>query len=100
MTATCDNDSRSGCLPLLERAAGIMAVAWLQLVGIISGTVLHHVLHALPLFVLLTIPRTRALRLTAALAGFIWVFMLSAITPMVHDSLVRGLIATSDNPDM
>ncbi len=87
-------------LNLFERAAGFAAIAWLLLVGIISNTLLHHVLHALPLALLLPLARTRAVRLTAALVGYIWVFMLSAITPMVYDSLVRGYLLKTDNPDM
>lgn len=96
-------DTASTCQKYIspcELAAGVLAVLWLQLVGIMSGTVLHHVLHALPIVVLLPMRRTRAVRLTAALVGFIWVFMLSAITPMVHDSLFRGLLFSSGNPDM
>ena len=94
------NGKYTDYLPLLERVVCITAIAWLQIVGIISNTVPHHILHALPIAVLLLIRRTRAVRLTAALVGFIWVFMLSAITPMVYDSLVRGFLFTSDNPDM
>ncbi len=87
-------------LPVLERAACVAVIVWLQLVGIISNTVLHHVLHALPIALLLFVNRSRALHLTAALVGFIWVFMLSAITPMVYDSLVRGFLFSSNNHDM
>lgn len=94
------NGNHTDYLTLLERILCFAAIAWLLMVGIISNTVLHHILHALPIAVLLLVKRTRAVRLTAALVGFIWVFMLSAITPMVYDSLVRGFLFTSDNPDM
>jgi hypothetical protein len=81
----------------IDRAAsalGVSCVIWLQVVGLVTGTVVHHILHALPIVVLLLPARTRWVRLTAALAGFAWIFMLAAMTPMVHDGLIRGQILT------
>lgn len=87
-------------LPTLERFACIAVILWLQLVGVMSNTVLHHVLHALPIAILSFVKPSRVLHLTAALAGFIWVLMPSAMTPMVCDSLVRGFFFNLDNHDM
>ncbi len=69
-----------------------LAVVWLQVVGVVTETVVHHILHALPIAVLLPLPRSRAYRLTAALTGCAWIFMLAAMTPMIHHSIIEGYL--------
>ncbi len=81
-------------MPGAERALALLAVLWLQLVGVVTHSVLHHVLHALPLAGLLVLPRTPWVRHTTALVGFAWVVMLSLMTPMIHDALTSGIVFT------
>jgi len=78
----------------LERGTCVAAVLWLQVVGVVTHSIIHHVVHALPLLLLVPLRRSRSVALTAALASFVWVFMLAAISPMVHYSLVRGYLVT------
>lgn len=73
------------------RILGFASAAWLQVVGFVTATVSHHVVHALPILVLALAPRGRWTRHNAALAGFAWVLMLSLLTPMIHDVLRGGV---------
>ena len=75
-----------------ESVSCALAVAWLQLVGVMTESILHHVVHAMPLAVLLFPRRSPRVRFTAALAAFAWIFMLSSVTPMIHMSLVEGVL--------
>lgn len=68
------------------------AVAWLQVIGVVTESVIHHVLHAIPIAVFLFLPRSTWVRHTASLAGFAWVFMLSFVTPMIRDVLTDGIV--------
>jgi hypothetical protein len=77
-------------LTRLELALGASAAIWLQVVGQVTNQVMHHVLHALPIVVLLLVPRNRWVHLTCALTGFLWIFMLAVITDMVHHALLEG----------
>jgi hypothetical protein len=81
-----------------ERAAGVALVGWLQLVGVLTHSVLHHILHALPLVLLLVWRPTAARAFTALLAGYLWVFMLAVVTPMLHDALIRGHLYNLGKP--
>jgi len=74
-----------------ERLLAILAVLWLQVVGVITHSVLHHMLHAVPLVLLAAFPRGRWVRHTAALTGFVWLLMLALITPMLHHVLTDGV---------
>ena len=85
-----DSERSKSWLSLAERIAGVAAVACLQVVGVMTDTVLHHVVHALPIVVLLPLRRTRVVRLTAALLGFMWILMLAGVTDELHKSLIRG----------
>lgn len=75
-------------------AIKVAAVAWLQWVGVATATVLHHVLHALPIVVLLFLPRTTGRRATSAVAAFLWIFMLATMTDNLASSWRR--IAAGD----
>lgn len=83
-----DHDERYG---RLERALAWANVAWLQIVGLQTHTVLHHLLHALPLALLAVLPRTRWIRHLAAMAGLMWVVMLSLLSPMIANTLREGI---------
>jgi hypothetical protein len=72
-----------------ERVAGVLFVGWLQLVG-----VLHHILHALPVVVLLVLRPSAGRAVTGLLAGCLCVFLLAAVTPMIHDALILGYVFT------
>lgn len=75
----------------LDCALAWANVAWLQIVGLQTHTVLHHVLHALPLALLAVLPRTRWIRHLAAMAGIMWVVMLSLLSPMIANTLRGGI---------
>jgi vacuolar-type H+-ATPase subunit I/STV1 len=77
-----------------ERATGVALVGWLQLVGVLTHSVLHHILHALPLVLLLVWRPSPARNVTGLLAGYLWVFMLAAVTSMLHDALILGWIVS------
>lgn len=66
-------------------------VIWLQVVGLVTDTVLHHVLHAVPLAVLGFTRGGYWTRHTRAMAGLIWVLMLTLFTPMIWHVLSRGI---------
>jgi hypothetical protein len=67
-------------LRLVDRLIGTVMVLWLQVVGVITGTVVHHVLHSLPILLLVALPRSRWIRLTSVLASFAWIFMLAVVS--------------------
>lgn len=73
-----------------ERMVCILLIGWLQYVGIRTNSVVHHILHAVPLAVLLLVPTSPARHLTGMLAGLLWVFMLGVISPMLFESLILG----------
>jgi hypothetical protein len=73
-----------------ERLACLPFIAWLQLVGVKTHSVLHHVLHAAPVVLLLVVRPSPARHLTGMLAGYLWVFMLGAVSPMLYDALILG----------
>ena len=73
-----------------ESAAGAVAAVWLQVVGIVSGTVVNDILHASPIVVLLPLPRTRIVRLTAAVLGLMWILLLACMTLTIYNSLILG----------
>jgi hypothetical protein len=77
-------------LGLLDLAAGVILVLWLQVVGLVAGQVLHQVLHALPVLLLVVLPKSRWVRLTCVMTGFAWIFMLAVITPMLNRALLQG----------
>jgi len=77
-----------------ERVAGGLLVGWLQVVGVVTHSVVHHILHALPLVVLLVVRSSPARSVTALLAGYLWVFMLAAVTPMLHNALILGWVVS------
>jgi hypothetical protein len=74
----------------IDLGLGISLVLWLQVVGLITRTVLHHVLHALPLLLLVLLPRTRFVRWLSALTSYAWIFMLAVVTPELRLALGEG----------
>lgn len=82
-----------------ERVACVAFIAWLQLVGLVTHSVVHHLLHAAPIVVLLLWRPTPSRHFTGILAGFAWVFMLAIVTPMLHYAIIRGYAFTQpDRP--
>lgn len=81
-------------LRLGERLACVALVAWLQVVGVVTHSVVHHILHAAPVALLLLVPASAARHFTGVLAGYAWVFMLGVITSMLHNALIRGYVLT------
>lgn len=77
-----------------ERIACILLVGWLQIVGVRTSSVVHHLLHAAPLALLLVVPASPARHFTGVLAGYLWVFMLGVVSPMLHNALILGYILT------
>jgi len=77
-----------------ERLACILLIGWLQFVGIYGHSIVHHILHAAPVAVLLMVPLSPARHFTGLMAGFLWVFMLGVVSPMLYDSLIRGYLLT------
>ena len=73
----------------IERLAGFSCAIWLQVVGIATGTILHHIIQIIPIVVLLVLPRSRWIHFTSSLTAFIWIFMLAGITPMVRDFYLK-----------
>jgi hypothetical protein len=76
----------------LERIACVLLICWLQLVGVMTHSMLHHILHAAPLGVLLVVRSSPARHFTGLLAGFLWMFMLAVISAMLHESLILGYL--------
>lgn len=74
-----------------ECAAAYAPALWLLLVGVVTSTLIHHVLHAIPVAILAVMPRSPWVRHTAALTGLAWVLMLALLTPMIRDVLERGI---------
>jgi hypothetical protein len=74
-----------------EIALGIFAIAWLQLVGVVTSTIVHHILHALPLAVIMLIPPGEWTRQLRALSAIAWIIMLAVITPMIHYAIREGI---------
>jgi hypothetical protein len=93
MMDVCDSDGSAAAR--WERVLAIAAVVWLQIVGVITDSIIHHILHAVPIILLAALPRSQWVRHTAALAGFIWLFMLALVSPMVHHALTRGIAWTT-----
>jgi hypothetical protein len=83
-----NHDSRHRQLELVLAWAN---VAWLQVVGLQTHTVVHHVLHALPLSLLAVLPRTPWIRHGAAMAGLMRVVMLSLLSPMIAGAMREGI---------
>src|SRR5262249_10160190 len=83
-----------GRLPACERIACILLIGWLQVVGVRTGSVVHHLLHAAPLALLLVVPASPARPFTGLLAGHLGVFMLGVVSPMLHNALILGYILT------
>ena len=81
-------------LQSLERILCVLLIGWLQLVGVLTHSILHHVLHAAPLALLLFVKPSPARHFTGFLAGFLWVFMLGIVTAMLHDALILDYIVT------
>lgn len=77
-----------------ERLACVAFIAWLQLVGLVTHSELHHLLHAAPIFFLLLRPASVSRHFTGVLAGYAWVFMLAIVTPMLHDAIILGYVFT------
>lgn len=93
-------ESSCGTLSIIawaERCLAFAAVLWLQVVGVVTDTILHHVLHALPLLLLALLPRSGWVRHTAALAAFAWIVMLALITPMIRQALLEGIDFVNPN---
>lgn len=77
-----------------ERLVCAAFVAWLQLVGLVTHTVLHHLVQAVPIVLLLFLCPSPSRHFTGVLAGFAWVFMLAIVTPMLHDAIILGYAIT------
>jgi len=92
LTMRATETARRDTAAWVERGLTILAALWLQIVGVVTSSVLHHILHAAPIAILAILPRSRWVRHTAALTGFLWVFMLSAISPMISHMLHRGVV--------
>jgi hypothetical protein len=95
-TFVASRSDRSALLWLLrgEWLACAALVAWLQLVGVVTHSVVHHLLHAAPVLLLLFLPGSASRYFTAVLAGFAWVFMLAVVTPMLHHAIILGYAFT------
>ncbi len=75
-----------------ERILALLPAVWLQVVGVVTHSIVHHILHALPILLLVVLPqRTFRVRQTAALTGLIWIIMLAMISPMIHEALFDGI---------
>lgn len=83
---------------VLERISCALLIGWLQVVGVLTHSVLHHILHAAPLVLLLVVRPTPARHFTSLLAGYLWVFMLAVVTPMLHNALIRGCLFNLSQP--
>jgi hypothetical protein len=81
-------------LLIFERIACAAFIIWLQVVGVRTYSIVHHILHAAPIALLLFIPQSPSRHFAGLLAGFLWVFMLGVITSMLHNSLILGYIIT------
>jgi len=77
-----------------ERLTCAALIAWLQLVGVVTHSVVHHILHAAPLVPLLLLRSSPSRCFTGVLAGFAWVFMLAIVTPMLHHAIILGYAFT------
>ncbi|NOY09184.1 MAG: hypothetical protein GXP33_10140 [Spirochaetes bacterium] len=84
-------------LSRIELFTCVCAVIWLQLVGIIDRTVVHHIFHSLPVLLILFLPKTPLTRLLAVLTAFAWIFMLSIVTPMLNYAIIRGYLISHSN---
>lgn len=89
-----DENYALGRITALELAVLWCGVIWLQIVGLVTKTVLHHILHAIPLAVLGFIRGGYWTRHTRAMTGLAWVLMLSVFTPMIWHALSRGIVFT------
>lgn len=76
----------------IERLLAIAGVLWLQIVGVVTGTIAHHVLHAAPIVVLTVLHRSVCVRQTIALTGLAWIIMLALISPMIRETLLHGIV--------
>lgn len=65
---------------ILELLSCLLLAVWLQVVGVVTDSVLHHLLHALPFLFLWLIPDASWRSFTGALLGFAWIFMLGVVT--------------------
>jgi hypothetical protein len=74
-------------------------VAWLQLVGVVTGTILHHIIHALPLVALGFTTRSTWARRTRATAGIAWIVMLAFFTPMIWHTISWGVLFGEGYPN-
>jgi hypothetical protein len=81
-----------------ERVACAVLIGWLQVVGVRTHSVVHHILHAAPLVVLLVAPASAARHFTGLLAGYLWVFMLGVVSPMLYNALIRGYLFNLSQP--
>ena len=83
---------------ILERIACVLLIGWLQVVGVVTHSVLHHILHAAPLAILLVVRPSPARHFTGLLAGYLWVFMLAVVTPMLYNALILGYLFNLGQP--
>lgn len=81
-----------GWLVMAELALLWGGVLWLQVVGVVTGTVAHHILHTLPIGMLGIVRGGPWHRHTRAMAGLAWVLMLAVFTPMIWHVLTRGVV--------
>lgn len=98
MNSREDGDTAVHWAPCVGRVLTVCAVLWLQVVGVVTESIVHHILHAVPLAILIVIPRTKWVLHTAALVGVAWILMLALITPMIHNALIDGLLFTQKRP--
>ncbi len=84
-------------LSRIELLTCACAIIWLQLVGILDRTVVHHIFHSLPVLLLLFLPKTPLTRLLSVLTAFAWIFMLSIVTPMLNNAIIRGYLISRSN---
>lgn len=54
---------------ILERVACALLIGWLQVVGVLTPSVFHYILHAAPLVLLLFLTPSPARHFTGLLAG-------------------------------
>ena len=83
---------------VLERIACALLIGWLQVVGVLTHSVWHHILHAAPIVLLLVVRPSPARHFTGLLAGYLWVFMLAVVTPMLYNALIRGYLFNLSQP--
>lgn len=76
---------------IAEHAATWCFVAWFLVVGVVTYTVVHHIIQAIPIVAIAVAPKSVWVRHTAAMAGMAWIVMLAMFSPMISIAMFEGV---------